>query len=308
MEITAAVVHEKGGAFSSEALELDPPRDDELIVRITATGMCHTDLICRDQWSRVPVPGDRGHSGAGVVEEVGKGITKVQPGDHVVLTFLSCGACLNCQRGRPAYCRSLYELNFGGARPDGSTTLRTPDGQPVHGRFFGQSSFGTHALASERNTVKVPDDIPLEILGPLGCGVQTGAGTVLNSLQPGIGDSIAVFGAGAVGLSAVMAARVAACDPLIAVDLKPNRLELATALGASHTVNAAETDPVEAIAELTGGGANYTVDTTGSPAVGGGGPPPPRRQSMPSISACALASASAGSACSSSTGNSTSSW
>jgi aryl-alcohol dehydrogenase len=188
---------------------------------------------------------------------------KVQPGDHVVLSVLSCGACRSCQRGLPTYCANVYPLNFGRARPDGSTALRGPAG-PVHGHFFGQSSFATYALATERNVVKVPAEAPLEFLGPLGCGVLTGAGAVLNALHPSIGSRIAVFGAGSVGLSAVMAARLAGCTTIVAVDPQASRRTLACELGATHALDPGEINVVEAIRDLTGGGADYTLDTTGS--------------------------------------------
>src|SRR5262249_31956028 len=133
--------------------------------------------------------------------------------------------------------------------------------------FFGQSSFATHALASERNAIKVGPDLPLELLGPLGCGVQTGAGAVLNTLRPRVGSSLAVFGVGSVGMSALMAAAITGCTPVLAVDVRPNRLELARTLGATHAIDARDTDPVAAIRDLTGGGADYTLDTSGQPAV-----------------------------------------
>jgi aryl-alcohol dehydrogenase len=137
----------------------------------------------------------------------------------------------------------------------------------VHGRFFGQSSFASYSVAAERSVVKVREDAPLELLGPLGCGVQTGAGSVLNTLRPEAGSSIAVFGTGAVGMSAIMAAAIAGCTTIIGIDVKPSRLELARELGATHTINGAETDAVEEIGGITGGGANYSLETTAVPAV-----------------------------------------
>ena len=267
MQVTAAVAREKARPFVIEQLELEEPRPDEVLVRVVGAGVCHTDLIVRDQWYPVPLPSVLGHEGAGVVEKVGDRVTKVRPGDHVVLTYMTCGACKNCIRGAQAYCLKLFELNFGGTRPDASTTLRK-DGQPVHSNFFTQSSFATYALATERNVVIVPEDAPLELLGPLGCGIQTGAGGVLNSLRPQAGTSIVVFGTGSVGMSAIMAARVVGCTTIVGVDVKPNRLELARELGATHTINPAETpNVVEQIQQITGGGADYAIETTASPAV-----------------------------------------
>lgn len=266
MKTTAAVVREEGQPFSMEELEIEEPRADEALVRIVATGLCHTDLICRDQWYPVPLPAVLGHEGSGVVERVGEGVTKVSPGDHVVLSFNHCGGCANCLQGRPSYCQTFFELNFGGARPDGSLAL-SGDGKAVHSHFFGQSSFAAYSIAAQNSVVKVPDDAPLELLGPLGCGIQTGAGAVLNSLRPEPGSSVAVFGTGAVGMSAILAAVAAGCTTIIGVDIKSGRLELARELGATHAVNGAEKDAVEEIRELTGGGANYTLETTGVPQV-----------------------------------------
>src|SRR5262245_31404181 len=206
MQIRAAVATAKSEPFAIEALEIDDPRDDEVLVRMVGVGICHTDLIVRDQYYPTPLPAVLGHEGAGVVERVGARVTKVQPGDHVVLSYLSCGTCPNCQRGQMFYCPQLFALNFGGGRLDGSKALRRRD-SAISSHFFGQSSFATRAIANQRNAVKVSPDAPLHLLGPLGCGIQTGAGAVMNSLNPRAGSSIAVFGAGAVGTSAIMAAR-----------------------------------------------------------------------------------------------------
>lgn len=268
MKITAAVVREQEQPFEIEELELEDPRAGEVLVRVVATGMCHTDLIVRDQWYPVPLPVVLGHEGAGVVERVGDGVVELEPGDHVVLTFASCGRCANCLRGKPTYCLHFFGLNFGGGRLGDGSNATSRDGDPVHDRFFGQSSFATHAIATERNAIKVRDDVPLELLGPLGCGVQTGAGGVMNSLAPEAGTNIAVFGAGAVGMSAVMAARIVGCTTIVATDVIPERLELARELGATHTINAGDTENVvEEVQDLTGGGADYSLETTGVPAV-----------------------------------------
>lgn len=233
---------------------------------MVGAGVCHTDLKARDQLRAVPLPVVLGHEGAGIVERVGTGVTQVQPGDHIVLTFHSCGTCVNCFRGIPAYCHKMWPCNFGCARLDGSTTLRQ-NNEVVHGAFFYQSSFATYALASERNVVKVRQDAPLEILGPLGCGVQTGAGGVLNALQAEAGSSIGIFGTGSVGLSAVMGAVVAGCTTIIAVDINPQRLELALELGATHIINSKVDDPVKQIQAIISGGIDYALETVGLPNV-----------------------------------------
>jgi aryl-alcohol dehydrogenase len=267
MEIKAAVVSETSGEFHIERLELCDRNDDEVVVRILGVGICHTDLAGRDGHLPIPPPPSVfGHEGAGVVERVGRRVTKVKPGDHVVLAWDYCGTCASCKSGKQLYCLNFFLHNFHGARPDGSITLRKGD-QPIHGSFFCQSSFADFALANERNVVKVRDDVPLEVLGPMGCGVMTGAGAVMNSLQPRPGSAIAVFGVGAVGMSAVLAAVVCGCTTIIAVDVNADRLKVAKELGATHTVNANEVDPVETIRDLTGGGVQFSLECVGSPRV-----------------------------------------
>jgi aryl-alcohol dehydrogenase len=266
MKIEAAVVRKEGGAFDIESLQLGEPQQDEIIVKIAGVGVCHTDLVCRDQYFPVPLPCVFGHEGSGVVEKVGAAVTSVEPGEHVVLSYSSCRECPSCIAGQPAYCHQLYQHNFLGTRPDGSSAL-SANGKVVHGHFFAQSSFGTYAIARERNTVKVNKDAPLWLLGPLGCGVQTGAGAVINSLAPKAGSTIAVFGAGTVGLSAVMAARLCGCATIVAVDPVALRRELAMELGATHAIDPKAEDPVKAIQALTQGGVKYSLECTGLPAV-----------------------------------------
>lgn len=266
MHIEAAVVATQGGAFEIETLELAPPKPDEVLVKIAGVGVCHTDLVCRDQYFPVPLPCVFGHEGSGIVEAVGTSVTRLKPGDHVVLSFSSCRECPNCIAGKPGYCHQLYQHNFLGTRVDGSSAL-SRNGQTVHGHFFAQSSFGTYAVASERNTVKVDSSAPLWLLGPLGCGVQTGAGAVINSLQPKAGASIAVFGAGTVGLSAVMAARLCGCATIIAVDPVASRRELARELGATHAIDPKAEDPVKQIQAISSSGVNYSLECTGLPSV-----------------------------------------
>jgi aryl-alcohol dehydrogenase len=265
MKINAAVVYEPAGDFKIEQLEIEDPRDDEVLVKITGVGICHTDLGARDMHLPIPPPPSVfGHEGSGIVETVGKRVTKVKPGDHVVLSWDYCGTCSSCKAGKDPYCLNFFLHNFHGARPDGSPTLHKGD-QVIHGSFFCQSSFAGYALANERNTVKVRDDVPLEILGPLGCGIQTGAGAVMNALKPGAGSSIAIFGAGTVGISAVLGAVVCGCTTIIAVDINAQRLDMARELGATHTINAQDTDPVKAVIDITQGGAEYSLECIGNP-------------------------------------------
>jgi len=261
MKISAAVLREKGQPFLLEELDLDEPRPDEILVRIAGAGICHTDVTVRNNPLVLPVV--LGHEGAGIVEKTGSRVTKVKPGDPVVLSYVYCGQCANCRQGRPAYCTQSVMATFGGVRADGTTTL-SRNGEKIFGNFFGQSSFATHVLTYENNVVKVRPDAPLALLGPLGCGIQTGAGAVINSLQVRAGASIAVFGLGAVGLSAVMAAKICGCFPIIGVDIQPRRLELARDLGATHALDAAAANPTAEIKKITGDGADYALECAGN--------------------------------------------
>jgi aryl-alcohol dehydrogenase len=264
MRITAAVVESRCAPFVLQELELGELRPDEVLVRVAASGICHTDLICRDQWIPVPLPAVLGHEGAGTVEAVGSAVTLVTPGDRVGMSYDSCGRCGPCSRALGAYCESFFEHNFAASRPaDGSSAL-SRGGEPIHAHFFAQSSFATHSVARERTVIKLDDDVPLDVAAPFGCGIQTGAGSVLNVLRPQAGSSIAVFGAGAVGLAAVMAAAIAGCTTIVAVDLRDNRLELARDVGATHVLRA--DGAVDEIRRLTGGGAAFSLEATGAPA------------------------------------------
>ncbi len=256
-KIRAAVIREPG-SLQIEALEMEGPREDEALVRLKATGICHTDIDFCDDWSGPPAV--LGHEGSGTVAEVGKRVTAVKPGDHVVLSYQSCGQCRPCRDGRPVHCEHFWEANFGFARLDGSNALERSG---VQGHFFGQSSFATHALATERNLVKVHKNLPLDLLAPLGCGLQTGAGTVMNSLNVPQWASIAIFDTGAVGLAAVMAARIAGAEPIIGVDINPARLKLALELGATKVINSRDEDVAARIKKDTGGGVDYVLEITG---------------------------------------------
>ena len=263
MKITAAVTESKGAPFALVEVELGELRPDEILVEVAAAGICHTDLICRDQWYPVPLPAVLGHEGAGVVARIGSAVAKVAAGDRVGMTFDSCGGCPTCLRGRPSYCHAFFEHNFAALRPaDGSSAL-SRNGHLVHAHFFGQSSFATHAVACERNVVKLSDGIPLEVAAPFGCGIQTGAGGVLNSLAVPAGSTLAIFGTGTVGLAAVLGGVIAGAATIVGVDVAAGRLELARELGATHTVNAAERDPVEEVKRITGAGADFSLETSG---------------------------------------------
>lgn len=265
MKAIAAVARADDAAFAIETVELDDPRDDEILVRIVGVGLCHTDLAAQAGGLGLPMPAVLGHEGSGIVERAGRAITKVAPGDHVVLTFRSCGACPNCARGDPAYCHHSVPLNIGGARADGTPAIHS-GGEACGCNFFGQSSFSTHALAYERNVVKVDPAAPLELLGPLGCGVQTGVGAILRSLDCRAGSGLLVLGGGSVGLSAVMGAKLRDMAPVIVLEPVAPRRDLALALGATYALDPAETpDLVAAIRAITPAGVDYVFDTTGIP-------------------------------------------
>jgi aryl-alcohol dehydrogenase len=267
MKITAAVSRGAGNAPALEELELESPRPGEMRVRLVATGICHTDLH-EHPGRHSPQPIVLGHEGAGVVEELGEGVTGFDIGDHVILSGNSCGRCPSCLANRPTYCDLAMPLCFGGQRLDGSTSLAKGNGGgTVHSHFFGQSSFATHCLVPQRTAVKMDKDLPLEKLGPLGCGVVTGAGGVIEALKVGYGDTIAVFGTGGVGLSAVMAAKLVGAKRIVAVDLNRERLELARELGATDCISADEEGVVEKARAVTGRGVDFTFNTTAVPQV-----------------------------------------
>jgi aryl-alcohol dehydrogenase len=264
MKIKAAVTHGQGEDFKIEEVELAEPKANEVLIRIVASGVCHTDAVARDL-GLTPYPVVLGHEGSGIVEKVGAGVKTIEPGDHVVLSFASCGHCDNCLTGHPTVCTEFNDLNFGGKMEDETHRLHQHDHELS--TFFGQSSFGTYAVANERNVVKVDKDVDLALLGPLGCGIQTGSGTVLNRLKPDFGTSIAVYGTGAVGLSGIMAAKITGCRHIIAIDIHDRRLEKAKELGATHVINSKNEDVVERIKEITNGGVHYGLETTGVPVV-----------------------------------------
>ncbi|MCK9900905.1 alcohol dehydrogenase [Parafrankia colletiae] len=264
MKATAAVLRQATGPYLIEDVVLDPPGPGELLVRVVSAGMCHSDMLPRQGDPLAPPPIITGHEGAGVVEAVGAGVERVSVGDHVVLSFDSCGECANCRRGLPPYCDTFLGRNMLGRRVDGSTCAYDSQNEQIAARWFGQSSFATHCIATERNAVVVDPALPLEKLGPLGCGMLTGAGTVLVGMNITAGSSVVVFGAGAVGLAAVMAAKVVGADPIIAVDLHESRLALASELGATHVLDGTADRLARSIRSLTGGGAHFSIDTTGN--------------------------------------------
>lgn len=266
MQITAAVAREPHGDFTIEPLDLAPPGPHEVLVGIAGVGLCHTDLVFRDQFIPLRLPAVLGHEGAGVVLAVGAQVRKVAAGDSVVLSFASCGACPRCEEHLPSYCREFVARNYAGTRPDGTTPL-SRDGAAITGVFFGQSSFATHAIADERNVVKVPASDDLAILGPLGCGFQTGAGAVLRTMDCRAGATLAVFGGGPVGLAAVMAARHRGCARIVLVEPVAARRALGLELGATDVIDPGVGDVPAAIRALLPHAVDFALETSGREAV-----------------------------------------
>jgi|SRR5699024_10043327 len=265
MNIKGALVKEKGN-IQIEELTLDMPRENEVLIKVVGTGICHTDFSVSNQDISTPLPIVLGHEGAGVVEQVGDSVTDFKEGDHVILSFAFCNECKTCITGNPGACENLGSLNFNGTMMDGTMRIKKDDTNVA--TLFGQSSLATHAIVHESHLVKVDKDVDLSILGPLACGIQTGAGTVLKKLKPEFASSIAIFGCGGVGLSGIMAANIVGCDHIIAVDIDEDRLALAKELGATHTFNSHEIDDIsETVQSVTNGGVQYSFDTTAVPSV-----------------------------------------
>src|SRR5262249_52615939 len=261
------VVPARSARFEIETLDLAAPLTDEVLVRVVATGMCHTDLHARDGYfPNLPYPAVCGHEGAGIIEQVGAAVADLAPGDPVVISFPWCGECGPCRAERISYCERARPLKSSGRRADGSIPLNR-NGEPVYSCFFQQSSFASFAVAPAKDVVKIRRDAPIEILGPLGCGLQTGAGAVLNVMHPAAGQSIAVYGVGGVGLAGLMAARIAGCDPIIAVDRLPGRLALPPGLRATHTPESPGARNLARIPKITGGGTDFALETSAVPAV-----------------------------------------
>lgn len=263
MKIKAAVVQKMGSQFEIEDdIDLHEVGPTDLQIHMVATGICHSDEALRKGDSSVGYPVILGHEGAGIVEKVGNQVKNFKVGDHVILSFYADGICDNCLKGIPTQCRHYSDYNLSGVRADGEDHFQK-NGKRICD-MFNQSSFSTTTVVDQRNAVKVDNGVDLRKAGPLGCGYVTGSGTVFNTLQPKPGDTIAVFGTGAVGLAAMMAGSINGCTKVIAVDVVPERLELAKKLGATAAINSKTDDPVAKIKELTNGyGVDWTVDTTG---------------------------------------------
>jgi len=263
---TAAVARAAGADFTIEQVAVDGPRAGEVLVRIAGTGLCHTDLVFRDQFDAFAKPAVLGHEGSGVIEAVGEGVSGLAVGDKVVLGFSSCGHCPRCAEHLPSYCQVFVPMNYAGFRlEDGTTAYADATGAKVSSHFFGQSSFATLAVTRAVNVVKPGDTaLPIELLGPLGCGFQTGAGAVLKSFDAQPGSSLVVFGGGPVGLAAIMAGRIRDLAQVILVEPVAARRAIALEIGATHVIDPAAGDVGAAIRAIVPLGVDAALDTTGN--------------------------------------------
>ena len=254
----AAIFHGPNQPLTIEQVEIDKPGPHEVKVRTMASGVCHSDLHFVDGLYPYPAPAILGHEAAGVVEEVGDQVEYVKPGDHVIACLsVFCGHCENCLSGKPNLCQSKPGRGFAG------TPYFTWNGSPVF-QFLNVSSYAEQMLLHENAIVKIREDIPFEQAALIGCGVTTGVGSALNTARVEPGSSVAVWGAGGVGLAAIQGARIAGARQIIAVDMVESKLATAKELGATHVVDASSGDPVKAVIDLTGGGAEYTFEAIGN--------------------------------------------
>ncbi|EKP95312.1 zinc-dependent alcohol dehydrogenase family protein [Thermaerobacter subterraneus] len=246
-----------------DEVDLDGPGYGEVLVELKAAGICHSDLSVVDGSRPRPTPMVLGHEAAGIVRETGPGVTGLQPGDHVVFTFVPmCGRCVYCTSGRPALCEPGNAANARGELLRGGRRFHR-HGEPVH-HHLGVSAFSQFTVAAEESLIKIDPGVPFEVAAVFGCAVMTGVGAVVNTARVEPGSSVAVFGLGGVGLAAVMGAVAAGAHPVVAADVLPEKLEHARMLGATHAVNARSVDAVEAVRDLTGGGADYAIEAAGN--------------------------------------------
>ncbi|MBI2847784.1 MAG: Zn-dependent alcohol dehydrogenase [Chloroflexi bacterium] len=262
MKMRAAVVYEKNKPMRIEEVTLDDPKADEVMVKMVATGLCHTDWhACRGA-SSPPLPTVLGHEGAGIVEKVGSSVTALKPGDHVItFAFWSCGKCAMCASGQPNYC--MNRRTAPGELPSGGKRLHNSAGQDIN-HYFTQSSFAEYLVCYERQAIKIREDAPLDVACVLACGATTGIGQSLNMAGVRAGQSVAIYGCGGVGLSALLGAKLAGAHPIIAVDVLADKLRLAKDLGANYTINASTEDPVKRIQEITGVGVDHALECIGN--------------------------------------------
>ena len=266
MKMLAAVTEENGAPFKIQEVELEAPKENEVLIKLSGVGICPNDFVASVGGLGLKMPAVLGHEGSGIVQEVGKNVRTIKPGDHVVMTYYSCGVCEHCRSGHPTTCSTFDQMNLhGGVYPDGTKRIRIKNRKKASVMFC-QGAFAEYAVTTERNCVVIDKDVDIGLFGPLGCGLQAGAGTVANKLKPSIGSTIAIFGCGPIGLCALMMARNAGCSKIIAVDAIPERLQKAKEIGATHLINGPEIGDIpQAIRDMTGEGTDYAVDTTANP-------------------------------------------
>lgn len=265
MKMQAAVVREIN-QLTIEEVTLDPPKEHELLVRIRAAGVCHSDLHTYRGELRAMPPLVLGHEGAGVVEAVGSAVTRVKPGDRILVNWVpSCNQCAACLRGQPNLCERLASTTLVALLPDGTTRLKTLDGVPLK-HYLSAATMAEYAVIDEASAIPIPADVPFEVGALIGCAVMTGAGAVINTADAAPGSSAAVIGCGGVGLSAIIGCKLAGCNPIIAVDVMESKLAFARELGATHTINGREEDAVDALRKLTRIGPDYIFDSVGATA------------------------------------------
>ena len=261
----AAILYEIREPLRVEDVELEEPHDGEVLVRIGAAGVCHSDYHFMNGDLPIGMPCVLGHEGAGIVEEVGRGVTAVVPGDHVVLLFrANCGHCEFCSQGRPALCWMAGKLRNTGRLLDGTSRLSRGGSELKH--FLGVSCFAEYAVVPEQGVVPIPKDVPMEVAALVGCAVMTGVGAVMNTARVNPGAAVLVVGAGGVGLNCVMGAALVGAHPIIVADVVDSKLETAMEFGATHVVNANTQDLLEAVRELTKGeGVDFSFEAIGNP-------------------------------------------
>ncbi len=265
IKMKAAVLYELNQPVVVEELELEKPKEREVLVKMVASGVCHSDLSVTNGTIPLPLPIVLGHEGAGIVEEVGPGVTAVKPGDHVILSWVpNCGQCSFCAMGRSYLCEARA-LTRGGTMLDGTRRIRK--GTKEYNHMLGVSTMATHTVVPEISLVRIDPDIPLREAALIGCGVMTGVGAVINTAKVEPGSRVAVFGAGGVGLNVIQGAVLASAETIIAVDLLDRKLQFAKQFGATHLINASREDPVQKIKDLTGGGVDYAFEAIGHGAV-----------------------------------------
>lgn len=260
MKVRAALQMESHGNLSIREVELEEPHADEVLVKISACGICHTDIMM--QYGSSDYPFLLGHEGSGIIERIGSDVTGFAPGDHIVISYTSCGHCPACKRKQPYKCVNLFDPFFLGYREDGTSSVSL-DGISVP-TLIGQGSFSEYVIVHQSSLVKVDPSLDLKVLAPLGCGMMTGAGALVNYLKPEKGASILICGLGAVGFGAVTAAKMFGCETIIVIDRIPERLRLAEDFGATHSINSGEAMDITAQIRHICSEIDYGYDSTGS--------------------------------------------